>query len=294
MTSARAPIDARLALDARGLDRLKMQLRERPDEALKTAAKQFEAVFMNTLLKSMRDALPNSDPLASSDSKMYRGMLDQELVGRLAERGIGIADVLVRQVNAAQRGRRPEGAGPSAAQALEKLTEATNRAKPAGTTGAPESFVQKMIPEARAAERNTGVPAEFILGQAALESGWGQREIRRQDGSSAFNLFGIKAGSNWKGATVDATTTEHTDGVARKVVEKFRAYSSYAESFQDYAKLIASNPRYAEAVKRADSAADFAKGLQQGGYATDPRYAEKLTRVINHTIAITRTGSRSV
>ncbi len=294
MTSVRVPIDARLALDARGLDRLKTQSRERPDEALKTAAKQFEAVFMNTLLKSMRDALPDSDPLASNDSKMYRGMLDQELVGRLAERGIGIADVLVRQVNAAQRGRRPEGAGQGIAQALEKVTEATHRANPAGSTGAPESFVQKMIPEARAAERDTGVPAEFILGQAALESGWGQREIRRQDGSSAFNLFGIKAGSNWKGATVDAPTTEHMDGVARKVVEKFRAYASYAETFRDYAKLIASNPRYADAVKRADSAAGFAKGLQQGGYATDPQYAEKLTRAINHTIAITRTGSRSV
>jgi peptidoglycan hydrolase FlgJ len=287
MTTSLANTDVRMALDARGLDQLKRQSRANPDEALKAAAKQFEAVFVNTLLKSMRDALPNSDLLASNESKTYRGLLDQEMASRLADRGIGIADMMVRQLSADKRQVKPSLSGASAE--LEKMDAPPERART--PSAASRRFVEVMRPEAKVAERETGIPAEFIVGQAALESGWGRKEIRRPDGSPTFNLFGIKAGSGWKGATVDVTTTEYVGGVARKVVDKFRAYSSYAESFQDYAKLIAGSPRYSEAVKQADSAAGFAKGLQQGGYATDPRYAEKLTSVINQTIALTRTRS---
>ncbi len=293
MTTGRIPIDARLALDARGLDRLKTQSREAPEAALKTVAKQFEAVFMNTLLKSMRDALPNMDSLASNDANLYKGMLDQEFANRLADRGIGIADVLVRKLGDQRKGPSVAGAQGSAEPALDQPGAATAATRSQAADEAPRGFVRKMMPEARAAERETGVPAAFILGQAALESGWGQREIRRADGSSAFNLFGIKAGRDWKGAAVEVVSTEYVDGVARKVADKFRAYASYGDAFHDYAKLISGSPRYAEAVRGADTAAGFARGLQQGGYATDPRYAEKLTRVINQTIAITRSASRS-
>ena len=296
MTSTSLSTDARLALDARGLDRLKLQSRERPDEALRTAAKQFEAVFMNTLLKSMRDALPSADPLSSNDSKLYKGMLDQEFANRFADRGIGIADVLVRQLNNLNRGRVNEFSNGKPPETLTEIGTATGEPKVAvpNVARAPlHGFVRRLMPEARATERETGVPAEFMLGQAALESAWGQREIRRPDGSTTHNLFGIKADRNWKGATVEINTTEYIDGVARGVVSKFRAYASYAEAFQDYGKLVANNPRYGTAMKRTDSAEGFAKGLQQGGYATDPQYAEKLTRVINQAIAITRTGSRS-
>jgi flagellar protein FlgJ len=127
------------------------------------------------------------------------------------------------------------------------------------------------------------VPAQFILGQAALESGWGKREIKFADGSTSHNLFGVKATGNWKGPTVEAVTTEYVGGVARKTVEKFRAYSSYAESFADYARLIGNNPRYAATLKSAD-AAQFAQSLQKAGYATDPNYASKLTAVIQQTL----------
>ncbi len=296
MTSTNLSTEARLALDARGLDRLKLQSRERPDEALRSAAKQFEAVFMNTLLKSMRDALPSADPLSSNDSKLYKGMLDQELANRFADRGIGIADVLVRQLGNANKGRVNESPNGKPIETLTETGTATGQPKaaPPNTTGAPlHGFVRRLMPEARATERETGVPAEFMLGQAALESAWGQREIRRPDGATTHNLFGIKAGRDWKGATVDVSTTEYVDGVARGVVDKFRAYASYAEAFQDYGKLVANSPRYAAAMKRTDSVEGYANGLQQGGYATDPRYAEKLTRVINQAIAITRSGSRS-
>ncbi len=126
----------------------------------------------------------------------------------------------------------------------------------------------------------TGIPARFLLGQAALESGWGKHEIRAADGSQSFNLFGIKAGSNWGGRSVEVMTTEYVDGAPRKVLQKFRAYASYAEAFQDYASLMQGNRRYASVLKQTDSAG-FAQGLQRAGYATDPQYAEKLTSILN-------------
>ena len=151
------------------------------------------------------------------------------------------------------------------------------------------SFVINMAEHAKAAELKTGVPAKFMIGQAALESGWGKKEIKDSSGQSAFNVFGIKATGKWNGPTVDVTTTEFVNGVAKKVVEKFRAYASYAESFADYAKLIADSPRYANVLKTARHGVEaFAQGLQRAGYATDPAYATKLSRVINDAIKIDR------
>ena len=129
------------------------------------------------------------------------------------------------------------------------------------------------------------MPAQFILGQAALESGWGKREIAGKGGDPSHNLFGIKAGKGWTGKTVDVMTTEYVNGKAQKLVQKFRAYDSYADAFGDWAKLIGNNPRYAKVLEAGrESAAQFAQGLQQAGYATDPLYAAKLTKVINHQL----------
>jgi flagellar protein FlgJ len=127
-----------------------------------------------------------------------------------------------------------------------------------------------------------------MVSQAALETGWGKKEIRNADGSSAHNLFGIKAGASWKGATTDVVTTEYSHGVAHKVVQKFRAYASAAESFADYARLMKDSPRYAAVVNAGADAKGFAQGLQKAGYATDPAYAEKLSRVINTTLRMQR------
>ena len=161
--------------------------------------------------------------------------------------------------------------GPSAAPAA-------NGASPVAQTG---GFVNRIWDHAVAAARSIGVPPQFMVGQAALESGWGKHEMRNADGSSTHNLFGVKAGKGWNGATVDKTTTEYVNGVAVKTTAKFRAYSSYAEAFKDYAKLIGGNPRYAGVLAQAQDAQGFARGLQQAGYATDPSYADKLVRVIN-------------
>ncbi len=138
---------------------------------------------------------------------------------------------------------------------------------------------------AEQASIETGIPAKFLLGQAALESGWGKHEIKALDGSTSHNVFGIKASKNWKGKTVEALTTEYVNGVAQQRVEKFRAYDSYAAAFKDYATLITKNPRYQNVVANAGDASSFAQGLQRAGYATDPQYANKLTKIIKHSLS---------
>lgn len=274
-----------LATDTRSLDALRAQAKKDPDKALKAAATQFEALFMQMLLKSMRDATPQFDPAASDAGRTYTAMLDQQLSSTLSGKGLGLADVMMKQLSRAQQpqgGKFVPEAKAVPTVGLEKLRKATSAAQVDGT--APQKFVDAMLPEAIEASKATGVPARFILGQAALESGWGKAEIRAADGTSSHNLFGIKAGPGWTGKTTSVTTTEYVDGVARKQVEKFRAYASYAEGFADYARLIANNPRYAAAVKPGNDAAGFAQGLARGGYATDPAYAAKLTRVINSNL----------
>ena len=132
------------------------------------------------------------------------------------------------------------------------------------------AFQDKLGAHAEEASRATGIPAKFMLGQAALESGWGKREIKNADGSASHNLFGIKAGPGWKGKVVNAITTEYVNGVPQTRVEKFRAYDSYADGFKDYAKLLTNNPRYEKVLASEGDASSFAHGLQKAGYATDP------------------------
>jgi len=291
---------AGLAVDSKSLETLKRQAKASPQQATRQAAQQFEAMFMNMLLKSMREALPNSDPLASSGSKMYSGMLDSELAQKLSKQGIGLADVMVRQLerkpaatpataatsaNAAAAAPAASSAGPSAkpGSAIPAST------MPSSTTQTQKDFVSRMQAPARAAAKESGIPEHFMLGQAALESGWGRREIRTADGGTSHNLFGIKAGRNWTGPTVETLTTEYVNGTPRKVVEKFRAYASYADSFRDYARLIGNNPRYADAARSSGDAHVFANRVQAAGYATDPNYAGKLARVIHQARQIQTT-----
>ncbi len=154
--------------------------------------------------------------------------------------------------------------------------------------GTQAQFVRKVWPHALLAERNTGVPAAFIVGQAALESGWGRHEIRRADGSPSFNLFGIKASGAWQGDAVAANTTEYEGGRASRRVEKFRAYGSYGEAFQDWASMMARSPRYSRVIQSGGSVQAFAANMQRAGYATDPAYGSKLARTIEKTLALQR------
>jgi len=228
-------------------------------------------VFLNMMLKSMRDATPQDGEFDSEQTKMFTGMLDQQLAQAMAARGIGLADVMVKQLG---RNQAPDAPASSAAKPA-----ATSAIPSAYKTDVQQSFINKLRVPAQQASRSTGIPAHLILGQAALESGWGKREIKMADGSSSYNLFGIKAGKDWNGKVAEVTTTEYHNGVASQQVERFRAYGSYSESFQDYARLLGNNPRYAGVMGQGDAKL-FAQGLQEAGYATDPHYADKLAGVI--------------
>lgn len=293
-----------LAIDAKGLDSLRQSARQNSPEALKTAAKQFEALFMNMLMKSMREASPQDGMFDSEQSRMYTSMLDQQMSQNLSKRGLGLADMLVRQLSTTMgaQAAAPAGAAVSKASADQasqyNLLQAPDLAPGAAADGMKanatnhppqaahvQAFRERLAGHAEEASRSTGIPAKFMLAQAALETGWGKKEILAADGSASHNLFGIKAGNGWKGRVVEAVTTEYVDGVPQKRVEKFRAYDSYADSFRDYAKLLRSNPRYESVLANAADVAGFAQGLQRAGYATDPNYAAKLTSIITQNLS---------
>lgn len=285
-------ISASLAASSQSLDNLRAQAKQAPDQALKAAAKQFEAVFMNMMLKSMRDATPQDGMFDSEQTKMFTGMLDQQLAQNMANRGVGLADIMVQQLSR-QAGSAVPGQlhGKPSVQSLNGLStlpadKASLSRKPANAVpsayspGFQQDFVQRMTPYAMRASQESGVPAPLIIGQAALESGWGQHEIRLPDGSNSYNLFNIKATGNWKGKVAEVVTTEYSNGVPHKQVAKFRAYDSYAEAFSDYAQLLGKNPRYASVAQSGQDAPAAAQALQQAGYATDPHYADKLVKVM--------------
>ncbi len=326
-------LDQRFALDVQGVGALRRAVRNSPEEGLKQASRQFEALFMNMVLKSMREATPSSGLLESQDEKVYLSLFDQQLAQNLSGRGLGLAEAMFAQLGRsmgsaastadAVGGPAPELPGASSVQAsLQSLQSAPQPApveppraapvrafasdparqtepapapaqlggdrradEPAAAGGAiamqshVDSFVARLALPAQAASAASGVPAPLILAQAALESGWGRREIRGDDGVQSFNLFGIKADRGWRGPVVESATTEYVDGVPQRVRAKFRAYGSYEEAFTDYARFLTRNPRYARVLASEDPA-QAARGLQRAGYATDPQYGDKLVRIM--------------
>ncbi|MCL2589921.1 MAG: flagellar assembly peptidoglycan hydrolase FlgJ [Betaproteobacteria bacterium] len=269
------------------------------DEALHAASKQVESIFLQMVLKSMRDASLGSGPFDSEQMKLMQGLHDQQLASNLAQsKGVGLADALFRQLGG---GRNKEtgdatlqgaanvpflplpkaSVAESAAQSA-KINETIAAARKADGQ-VPEhvrDFVTEIWPYAYAASRATGIPAHFMVAQAALETGWGAKQLKNADGSPSYNLFNIKAGLDWNGSTTaQKTVPELENGNWQSRQAKFRSYASWAEAFADYAKLLTNSPRYAKVIGRED-AAGFAQELKNAGYATDPSYADKLMRII--------------
>jgi flagellar protein FlgJ len=305
MLGSTSDLSGKFALDTNSLGDLKQSAKAGSPEALKGAATQFESMFVNMMMKSMRDAAPQDGPMDSQETRTFTTMLDQQMSQKLAKRGIGLADVLVRQLSAQQTGAAlakdmqsgVEGAGATrlkldsdsmstdAAASASGLTGSARSTTSAGKPAHVRAFQDKLADAAEEAEKVTGVPAKFMMGQAALETGWGKRVIRNQDGTSSNNLFGIKAGPGWKGKVATAVTTEYVNGKPHARVEKFRSYASHADAFKDYAKMLSNNPRYEKVLAHGGDASTFAHGLQRAGYATDPQYAAKLSRIIKHSLA---------
>jgi len=275
-------------------DALRSRAAADPKAAIKEAAKQFEAIFMQEVMKSMRQATLASGMLDNAGTQLGTEMLDTQLASQMTGLRGGLGDVIARQLER-QTGVASTSTPTRAAPARPVPTAGSTPLEGgfSQTNGKERQlgFLQSNLSAARAAEADTGIPATFMLAQAAQETGWGQREIRNADGSSANNLFGIKAGSGWKGAVTEVTTTEFVDGQPRKMTQRFRAYASAADSFRDYAQLMKGNGRYTQVLASAGSAERFAQGLQAAGYATDPAYADKLGRVINTALRLQRVAA---
>lgn len=231
---------------------------------LREVARQFESIFTKMMLDSMRSA-SFGDPMFGSDQvDMYQDMADDQLAVQLSQgRGLGLADMLIRQL-----GQGGLGAGAAVPGPADEKTAA-------GVTPEQQSaFIEEMMPQARAAARELGVDARAIVAQAALETGWGTSKPADAGGSS-HNVFGIKAGASWQGASVTSDTTEYVAGQAGTERARFRAYGSLAENVADYVRVLR-EPRYSEALGTGSDVRAFANALQRGGYATDPEYANKL------------------
>jgi flagellar protein FlgJ len=272
-----APTNINFFADFSGLASLKHEAKTQAPTALKEAARQFESLFTQMLLKSMREANQSfgEDSLFGSDqADMYQDMFDDQIAMQMSKgRGLGLAEMLVRQLQG--------GVG-----ATSQSTAATPETQvPTPVAASKDDFLRTMRPHAEQAAREIGVDPDALLAQAALETGWGRSVPCNANGECSFNLFGIKADSQWSGATVNVPTLEFASGIPVRKVERFRAYDSPADSFRDYAALIRDSSRYAGARGAGDNVAAFASALQQGGYATDPQYAQKITAVADEVRA---------
>lgn len=284
--TATASTSNALAVDARSLNALKFQAGQNSADATKEAAKQFESLFMREMIKSMREATMKSGLLDSPGGDLGADLLDQQLSVQMSGQPGGLSAAISRQLAQQLMGGDVNLVSPST------LSLARPAARSPSTPVVPmgpapkgrDDFVQYHTDAAERVALNSGIPASFMLGQAGHETGWGKSEIKNADGSTSFNLFGIKAGRGWTGKVAEITTTEFENGVARKVVAKFRAYDSYEASFRDYARLINDNPRYEKARANTGSAAAYASELQKAGYATDPAYAKKLGGAIQSAL----------
>lgn len=287
----------RLVIDPGSLNALKFRAGQGSDQgkgAIKEAAKQFEALFMRELIKSMREATMKSGMLEGEGGDLGNDLLDQQFAVQLSGLPGGLSEAIERQLSRQMGGSGETGAAPKTFEFRPQSSGGANVQGPSTVSKASSSgtrqadFVAQHSQAAEAVARESGIPASYMIGQAGHETGWGRSEIRHSDGSPSFNLFGIKATGGWKGKVAEVTTTEYVNGTPHKTVAKFRAYDSYADAFRDYARLISNSPRYDHVMDQLDSVQGFASGLQKAGYATDPQYAAKLSRAINTTLSLQR------
>lgn len=287
---------AQVYTDFSGLAALKAKARKDKDAALDQVSHQFESLFMQMMLKSMRKASFGGGILDNKNTEFYRDMYDQQIAMDLSNKqGVGLAKVIRQQLGglpAAASGNRdiasyrmqqvalakPEEKSVATSGGMQLIGNGSMAPDPDGT---PEGFIDALRPAAEKAAAHLNLPPEALLAQAALETGWGRHVMRRPDGSSSYNLFGIKADARWDGDRVSVSTLEYRDGVAMRTQADFRAYGSWEESFQDYVRFIEENPRYGDALRTDGDSQRYFEQLQKAGYATDPEYAKKISRLLN-------------
>lgn len=288
-----APDMAQVYTDFSGLAALRARAREDKEAALDQVSRQFESLFVQMMLKSMREASFGGGLLDSQQSDFYRDMYDKQIAMDMSgKQGIGLAEVIKRQIgggiaspyrdlNPQDYVGMPISVQPVAVDAVANAAGAAVDAAPVELDGSPESFLGRLWPAAEEAAGKLNLAPEALLAQAALETGWGRHVMQHRDGDSSHNLFGIKADSRWSGDKVHVSTLEYRDGVALKTRANFRAYESFEQSFSDYVDFVQRNPRYREALDKTGDPKAYFSALQQAGYATDPAYAEKIQRILD-------------
>ena len=300
--------ESRNFLDANSLNAVRLQSnssdKDEKQAALQEAAQQFEAIFMQMLMKSMRsaqDVLASDSPMNSDSAKQYRDMHDQQLAVELSSNGsLGLSKLIVRQLGGDSDNFTPNSVirNDATLESIRKkqhssnsshfpttfLDNQTSRSTP--TFDKPQDFVTAMTETAQIVEKKLGVPFEVVIAQAALETGWGQKIIKASDGSSSNNLFNIKADSRWNGDKINKETLEFEHGAMVKKNAPFRAYESLSESVNDYINFLSSNDRYQSALQNKGNVEHFLHGLQQAGYATDPNYANKILATLNKVTSL--------
>ena len=325
--------------DISGLNRLKRAAVAEDPSAIKAVAKQFEALFINMMMKSMREAnevFGEDSPFNSSESKLYQDMLDKEYgLSMAGAGGIGLAEIIEKQLTGRASidiAPRPpsifipsksknetiervddvvdqsvhSGTGTGAGTAVRPWTDQGDRkndpkstanasnlglstapTKPSVVTSnfeSPEDFVDQLWHLAKSAAKTLSVDPRILVAQAALETGWGQFTLKDSEGGDSFNLFNIKAGLGWDGKSVLKNSLEYEQGIAIKKQSSFRAYESFEESFNDYIELIQTSPRYQKALSLVNKPLEYINELQKAGYATDPDYGAKVSRIFNSEI----------
>jgi flagellar protein FlgJ len=240
-------------------------------QAISAVAEQVEALFLQMMLKSMRDATAALET-DSNEMGMYQDMFDKQVALSISQHAdLGIGRLLKRQLE----GKTAPAAAKVSSGGAHPGTGASTLAQ------TPEEFVERLMPPIRHAASALGVDPLGLLAQAALETGWGQRMPRNADGSASFNMFGIKAGDGWSGARATADSMEVSGGVAKLTRTAFRAYGSIEESVDDFVSLLKNSPRYRDVVAAGGSAQGYIDGIGKSGYATDPEYANKLIKILH-------------
>ncbi|MGI2171640.1 flagellar assembly peptidoglycan hydrolase FlgJ [Shewanella sp. MF05960] len=352
-------------LDLGGLDSLRVQAQKDEKGALKEAAKQFEGIFVQMLMKSMRDAnaaFKSDNPMNSETTAFFEQMLDQQMSVDLSNKGmLGLADLMVQQLDpnnspvtpasvlrgdsnykvnptmfvpqpseldqdtldtiapaeqvatshqainhsdmaavmpqqlasvlrgeqlASQPFANKQAATPESAaiSAGNNLPQETNKLKPKGVAvsefTSPQHFISVLYPHAEKAAKTLGTSAEVLIAQSALETGWGQKVVRRNDGTMSHNLFNIKADKRWQGEKTSVNTLEFEKGIPVQQKADFRMYDDLEQSFSDFVSFIGQGDRYEDARKVASEPTQFIRALQKAGYATDPQYANKVINVM--------------
>ncbi|HEB94544.1 MAG TPA: flagellar assembly peptidoglycan hydrolase FlgJ [Gammaproteobacteria bacterium] len=295
---------ASLYTDLQSLEGVRHRADSNPEETLRFAAQQFEALFLQMMLKSARDAKLDDGLFDSEQTDFYQDLHDKQMAINLAQgQGIGIAELLVQQLRSDQglgKGMENTSAQAAAVDRIRTLRDYLDARLPSASHVAVESpmmasgpvvqktvlataedFVKTLWPQARQAADKLGVDPAVLLAQAALETGWGRFVSRHEDGRSSYNLFNIKADARWGGERISVDTQEFRNGAFARERAQFRAYDSFADSFDDYVNFLQNSTRYRPALDSATDSHRFVSELARAGYATDPDYAEKIIGIID-------------